>query len=349
MGTALLESWGHWEKGTGLLQPGVRGTGLPEPRGQGDRIARAWGTWARGCWSPGVQRQMPPPPVGLGDRVGARGDTARLLPVLPGPAQPMGATTSPRRAVSPSPAGAAVTPAGPPAAGLTCRLPVPRCRACRPLSPAHHPPPKQPRGARSEPSGATSPLAPRHTNGKVTAWGQRGDSGGTGLPTCLLLGCWGSGTCPPNPGWVGVQAVGSRQSWGSLGLSLCIWGSPGSWGSVQSWGSLGAVAPEMGVPLGAGGLHGLSPQNWGSSRSWGPPGAINPELGVPQELGVSPEFGGPQGPSTWSWGPPGSWGSPRAVTPELGVPGGHQGHWSGCPQAGRRSPLRVAWRSAGTP
>lgn len=100
--------------------------------------------------------------------------------------------------------------------------------------------------------------------------------------------------------------MGSCQSWGSLGLSLCIWGSPGSWGSVQSWGSLGAVTPELGGPLGAGGPQGLSPQYWGGlselrvTPELETPGAINPDLGLPWELGVPkgchPRAGGPQGP-----------------------------------------------------
>ena len=33
----------------GLLEPrGGTGTGLPEPRGHGDRIAGTWGTWGHG-------------------------------------------------------------------------------------------------------------------------------------------------------------------------------------------------------------------------------------------------------------------------------------------------------------
>lgn len=202
-GARRVWGWGCWSLGhgdRGLPEPGVQGD-MGTQR-QGCQSPEDVGTSGEGFWSPdntGLELLEPgghgemleqgrgsSSPVALGGGVGTRTGCCRcclsLLPVLLVPAahSPAGeATTFPRRAVSPSPAGpgdASRTPGR----CLTRHCPVPRGRACLAVPRPHRPPPGQPRGARAEPSAATSPPGSRRTNGKVTGWGRDEDGGERG-------------------------------------------------------------------------------------------------------------------------------------------------------------------------
>ncbi|KAM4756792.1 protein phosphatase 1 regulatory subunit 1B isoform 1-T1 [Cyanocitta cristata] len=127
--TRMPELRGYGDKGTGLL----------EPSEHGDSIAGAWGTRGDGDGAAGAGTGAIIPCSARGQGVCRDWDTDCLLPVLPVLAaySPAGeATTSPRRAVSPSPAGP----------GDASRTPG-RCVTRHRPGPGGAPVPRVPRGA----------------------------------------------------------------------------------------------------------------------------------------------------------------------------------------------------------
>lgn len=193
------------DMGTGLLEPGIHGetgTGLLEPRGHGDKAAGAMGMELPEPW----RATVPCHPRGQGGCPGGH----RLL--LPRPATrsprakrvPRGPPRPPAEEASPSPAGAALTPAGPPAAGLPWRWPAPAVpRVPSPALGSSPPAPAAP-GSQARAERSYFPAGPkahkRKGNGMGMAGGdrgRRGDGDGEWMGTASGWGQWGDMAAHP--------------------------------------------------------------------------------------------------------------------------------------------------------